>query len=38
LGTEDWTGSMESSEAVGAGAIPETPCEDVSPDDYSPEC
>jgi hypothetical protein len=38
LGTEDWTGSMESYEALGAGAIPAPACEDVSPDDYSPEC
>jgi len=29
---------MESSEAVGAGAIPAPACEDVSLDDYSPEC
>ena len=38
LGTEAWTGSMESSQAMGAGAIAAPACEDVSPDDYSPEC
>jgi hypothetical protein len=38
FGTEDWSGTMISSEALGSGAIPASSCEDISLDDYSPEC
>jgi len=38
FGTEDWTGTMKSSGALGTGGIPAPACEDLLPDDYSPEC
>ena len=37
FGTEDWVGTMEFSEALGAGAIPESAPEKLNLDDYNPD-
>ena len=37
FGTEDWVGTMKSSEALGAGAIPEPAPEKLNLDDYNPD-
>jgi len=37
FGTEDWTGTMESSEALGTGALPELAHEKLNLDNYNPD-